>query len=102
MCWGIALPSDQVLFLAPILPISEDLLDFPFLFAIDKVWWWLKEVRAMFLRFFVGRQQGRMEYIVDFPFFWDFQTIRDIGYLCSDVEWPISPRCQLHSFIWKF
>jgi hypothetical protein len=39
MCRGIAFPSDQILFLVPVLPISEDLLDFPFFFAIDKFWW---------------------------------------------------------------
>jgi hypothetical protein len=45
MCRGIALPSDEILFLVPIMPISEDLLNFPFLFAIDKVRWRLQEVQ---------------------------------------------------------
>jgi hypothetical protein len=54
MCWGIALPSDKVLFLVPIMPISEDLFDFPFFLTIDKIRWRLQEVQAMFLCFFVG------------------------------------------------
>jgi hypothetical protein len=93
MCRGIALPSDQVLFLAPILPISEDLLNFPFFFAIDKVRWWLEEVRAVFLRFFVGHQQGGVEHVVNFPFLWDFEAIRDVGYLRGDVEQSVSSWC---------
>jgi hypothetical protein len=55
MCQSVAFPSDQVLFLAPVLPISKDLLNFPFFFTVDKIRWRFKEVRAVFLRFFVGR-----------------------------------------------
>jgi hypothetical protein len=93
MCQGIAFPSDQILSFAPVLPISKDLLDFPFFFAIDKIRWWLKEVRAMFLRLFVGRQQGGVEYIVNFPFLRDFKAVRDIGHFYGDVERSVSPWC---------
>jgi hypothetical protein len=54
MCQVIAFPSDQILFLALILLISEDLLNFPFLFPIDKIRWRFQEVWAVFLCFFVG------------------------------------------------
>src|SRR6267142_76060 len=39
MSWGVAFPSDQVLLLSAIGPMSDDLFNFPFWFAIDKVCW---------------------------------------------------------------
>jgi len=41
MRWCISLPSDKILFLLPISPMFEDLLDLPFFLAIDKIRWWL-------------------------------------------------------------
>jgi len=75
MSWGVALPSDQILLLSAIGPMSDDLLDFPFWFAIDKVWRGFQEVRAVFLRFVVGGQEGCVEYVVDFPSTWELKTI---------------------------
>jgi hypothetical protein len=37
MCWGIALPSDEVLLFVPIMLISEDLFYFPFFLTINKI-----------------------------------------------------------------
>jgi hypothetical protein len=44
---GIAFPSDKVLLLFLVDPISEDHFDFPFGFAFNEVWWQFQEVRAM-------------------------------------------------------
>ena len=75
MSRGIAFPSDQVLLLSAIGPMSDDLLDFPFWFAIDKVWRGFQEVWAVLLCLIVGGQEGCVEDVVDFPSTQELKTI---------------------------
>ena len=75
MSRGVAFPSDQILLLSAIGPMSDDLLDFPFWFAINKVWRGFQEVRAVFLRFIVGGQEGGMEDVVYLPPTWQLKMI---------------------------
>ena len=78
MSRGVALPSDQVLLFSTIGLMSDDLLDFPFWFTIDKVRQGFQEVRAVLLCFVVGGQEGCVEDVVDFPSTWELETIGNI------------------------
>jgi len=75
MSQGVAFPSDQVLLLSAIGPMSDDLFDFPFWFAINKVWQGFQEVQAVLLCFIVGGQEGCVEDVVDLPSAWELKTI---------------------------
>jgi hypothetical protein len=57
MGWGIAFPSDKILLLFLVDPISEDHLDFPFRFAFYKIRWWFQEVRTVCVGFIVGGEE---------------------------------------------
>ena len=56
ICCGVALPSYQVLQLAPFTKetMSHDGLDFVFLFSVDHFRWWLMEVGPVFRSFLVS------------------------------------------------
>jgi hypothetical protein len=57
MGWGIAFPSDKVLLLFPVDPISKDPLDFPFWFAFYKVRWRFQKVQAVGVGFIIGGEE---------------------------------------------
>jgi hypothetical protein len=67
MGWGIAFPSDKVLLLFLVNPISEDHFNFPFWFAFYKVRWRFQEVRAVCIRFVIGGEEWCVEYVMNFP-----------------------------------
>jgi hypothetical protein len=54
---GIAFPSDKVLLLFFVDPISKDHFDFPFWFSFYKVGWWFQEVQAISVGFVVGGEE---------------------------------------------
>ena len=47
--------------------MSNDHFDFVFLFSINQIRWWLKEVGAMFHSFLIGCKKRSMEDQVDLP-----------------------------------
>jgi hypothetical protein len=99
---SISFPSDQILLLFAISPIAEDLFDLPFRFSFYEVGWRFQEVRAMSWCLIIGGQEGRMEYVMDFPIVGDFKSVGDVGYFGDYFERPVSSWCQFHCFVWKF
>jgi hypothetical protein len=93
MSGGVSFPSDQILLLFAICPIAEDLFHFPFGLSLYKIGWGFQEVRAVGRCFIVGGQEGRMEYIVDFPVVREFKPIGNVGYLGDYLEGSVSSWC---------
>jgi hypothetical protein len=102
MSGGVSFPSDQILLLSAICPIAEDLFDFPFGFSLHEVGWRFQEVWAVGRCFIIGGQEGRVEYIVDFPVVGKFETVGDVGYFCKYFEWSVSSWCQFHCLVREF
>src|SRR5580693_6781919 len=102
MSRGVSFPSDQILFLFAICPITEDLFDLPFRFSFYEIRWRFQEIRAMGRCFIVRGQEGRMEHIMNFPVVGEFESVGDVGYFCKYFEWSVSSWCQFHSFVGEF
>jgi hypothetical protein len=102
MSGGISLPSDQILLFLAICPIAEDLFDFPFGFSLHEVRWGFQEIRAVGRCFVVRGQEGRVEYVVNFPVVGKFKSVGDVGYLGNYFERSIPSWHQFHGFVGKF
>jgi hypothetical protein len=90
------------LLLLAIRPIAEDLFNFPFGFAFHEVGWRFQEVRAVGRCFVVRGQEGRMEYIVNFPIVGEPESVGDVGYFGDYFKRAVSSWCQFHSFVREF
>ena len=69
----------------------QDLFHFPLGFAFYNIRWWLQEVRAVLIGFFVRREKGGVEDIMDFPCDREFELISDVQYLGDYLEGSVSP-----------
>ncbi len=57
VCFGVALPFDQVLegLRPPRMSVINDLLDLVFLFSLDEIWGWSRIVRSVCCCFTIGQ-----------------------------------------------
>ena len=97
-------PLDQILqlSLSPILPVPEDMFDLLFLFAIHDVWWGPGEVSTMCQCFMIGREERRMEDIMNLPGDWQLQLEHDGGDGLDDFEWAIALWVELRHVTQQF
>ncbi|GLB39277.1 putative G protein alpha subunit [Lyophyllum shimeji] len=86
-------PFHEVLGLPSRNPAVQNLLDLLFDMPINKFGGW--QVLRCGVSRYVRRQLGNMEYWVDLPFGWEFQSIGALSNLCDDFKWPKSSVFEL-------
>ena len=90
---GVALPSDEELELLVASKVScfEYLLDFPFWFAFDDIWWRFNKVGSVLFRLLITSEEGCVKYVVYLPMRWKFDLICDWGYYGDYLKRSVSP-----------
>ncbi|GLB34775.1 hypothetical protein LshimejAT787_0206210 [Lyophyllum shimeji] len=86
-------PFHEVLGLPSRNPAVQNLLDLLFDMPVNKFGGW--QVLRCGVSRYVRRQLGNMEYWVDLPFGWEFQSIGALSNLCDDFKWPKSSVFEL-------
>ena len=71
----------------------DDLLYFPFWFAIDNVWWWSFVIWTVGLGFPITGQEVDMKDGVDFHRWGKGQAVGHRGQLPINKEWSVSMGC---------